>query len=88
MNEKMGREAGGRLLLRIEDIDQTRSRPEFIEGIFEDMEWLGIVFETPARVQSQYLADYRAALDRLDKMGLLYKCRCTRSQLAAAAGAD
>ena len=84
MNEKLAREAGGRLLLRIEDTDQTRARPEFIEGIFEDMEWLGIAFETPVRIQSQHMPDYRAALDRLDAMGLLYKCTCTRSQLAAA----
>ena len=48
------------------------------------MDWLGIAFETPARIQSEHMADYRAALDRLDAMGLLYKCTCTRSQLAAA----
>ena len=84
MNEHLAREAGGRLLLRIEDIDQTRARPEFVAGIFEDMDWLGIAFETPVRIQSEHMADYRAALDRLDAMGLLYKCTCTRSQLAAA----
>lgn len=83
MNEKLAREAGGRLLLRIEDTDQTRARREFVQGIFEDMRWLGIAFETPARVQSEHMPDYRAALDRLDAMGLLYKCTCTRSQLAA-----
>ncbi len=84
MNEKLAREAGGRLLLRIEDTDQTRARPEFVQGIFEDLEWLGIAFETPSRIQSEHMADYRAALARLDAMGLLYKCACTRSQLAAA----
>jgi glutamyl-Q tRNA(Asp) synthetase len=84
MNEKLARDAGGRLLLRIEDIDHTRARPEFVQGIFDDMDWLGIQFETPARIQSAHMADYRAALDRLDAMGLLYKCACTRSQLAAA----
>jgi glutamyl-Q tRNA(Asp) synthetase len=84
MNKKLAHEAGGRLLLRIEDTDQTRARPEFTQGIFEDMEWLGIKFETPVRVQSEHMADYRAALDRLEAMGLLYKCTCTRSQLAAA----
>jgi glutamyl-Q tRNA(Asp) synthetase len=84
MNEKLAREAGGRLLLRIEDTDQTRARPEFTQGILKDIEWLGIAFETPVRIQSEHMADYRAALDRLDAMGLLYKCTCTRSQLAAA----
>jgi glutamyl-Q tRNA(Asp) synthetase len=84
MNEKLAREAGGRLLLRIEDTDQTRARPEFVRGIFEDMEWLGIEFDNPARIQSEHMPDYRAALDRLDALGLLYKCTCTRSMLAAA----
>ncbi len=82
----MARAAGGRLLLRIEDTDQTRARPEFVQGIFEDMEWLGIKFETPVRIQSERMDDYRAALGRLDAMGLLYKCTCTRSQLAGAQG--
>jgi glutamyl-Q tRNA(Asp) synthetase len=84
MNEKLAREAGGRLLLRIEDTDQTRARPEFTRGIFDDLQWLGVQFETPARIQSEHMADYRAALNRLDAMGLLYKCTCTRAQLAAA----
>jgi glutamyl-Q tRNA(Asp) synthetase len=84
MNEKLAREAGGRLLLRIEDTDQTRARPEFVQGIFDDLQWLGIQFETPVRIQSEHMADYRASLDRLDAMGLLYKCTCTRAQLAAA----
>jgi glutamyl-Q tRNA(Asp) synthetase len=84
MNEKLAREAGGRLLLRIEDIDRTRARPEFAQGIFDDMQWLGIKFETPARIQSEHMADYRAAIERLKAMGLLYRCTCTRSQLAAA----
>jgi glutamyl-Q tRNA(Asp) synthetase len=86
LNERMAREAGGRLLLRIEDTDQTRARPEFVQGIFEDMQWLGIAFETPVRIQSEHMDDYRAALARLDAMGLLYKCSCTRSQLAARRG--
>jgi glutamyl-Q tRNA(Asp) synthetase len=84
MNEKLARAAGGRLLLRIEDTDQTRARPEFVQGIFDDMDWLGITFETPVRIQSEHIADYRAALERLEAMGLLYKCTCTRSQLASA----
>jgi glutamyl-Q tRNA(Asp) synthetase len=84
MNEKLAREAGGRLLLRIEDTDQTRARPDYTQGILDDMHWLGIAFETPVRIQSEHMADYRSALDRFDAMGLLYKCTCTRSQLAAA----
>lgn len=86
MNEKLAREAGGRLLLRIEDTDQTRARPEFVDGMLEDMAWLGIAFETPVRVQSEHMEDYRAALGRLNARGLLYKCACTRSQLAARQG--
>ena len=57
-----------------------------MQGIFEDMDWLGIAFETQARIQSEHMDDYRAALGRLDAMGLLYKCTCPRSQLAAAQG--
>ena len=59
------RAAGGRFLLRIEDIDRTRCRPEFEEAILEDLAWLGLEWEEPVRCQSDHLADYRAALDRL-----------------------
>lgn len=73
---------GGRFLLRIEDIDPGRCRDEFIDGIFEDLAWLGMEWELPVRRQSRHLDDYRAALDRLDGMGLLYPCFCTRKDIA------
>lgn len=79
---------GGRLLVRIEDIDATRCRPEFEAGIFEDLAWLGLVWETPVRRQSEHFADYRAALDRLGGMQLLYPCFCTRREIAAEVAAS
>jgi glutamyl-Q tRNA(Asp) synthetase len=72
---------GGHFLLRIEDIDQTRCRPEFEAGIFEDLTWLGLTWETPVRRQSEHLADYRQALDRLAADQLLYPCFCTRAEI-------
>jgi glutamyl-Q tRNA(Asp) synthetase len=79
------RQAGpdGRFLLRIEDIDQTRCRPEYLEAIYEDLAWLGLEWETPVRVQSHHLADYQAVLDRLQDMELLYPCFCTRKEIQA-----
>jgi glutamyl-Q tRNA(Asp) synthetase len=83
--------AGGRFLLRIEDIDAGRCRPEFEAAIIEDLAWLGLDWEQPVRRQSAHLDDYRAALARLDAAGLLYPCFCTRrdiqAEIAAAAGA-
>jgi len=73
---------GGRFLLRIEDIDPTRCRPEYTTAIFADLAWLGLRWEEPVRVQSQHLADYHRALDRLKGMGLIYPCFCTRSDIA------
>lgn len=72
VNFEMARAAGGRLLLRIEDIDAARCRPEFEAAIFEDLAWLGIAWEEPVRRQSEHLASYRRALDRLDRAGLIY----------------
>jgi glutamyl-Q tRNA(Asp) synthetase len=72
LNFESARRSGGRFLLRIEDIDTTRCRPEFEAAIYEDLAWLGIAWETPVRRQSEHLADYRAALDRLSALGLLY----------------
>lgn len=72
----------GRFLLRIEDIDPGRCRPEFTEAIFEDLAWLGLEWEEPVRRQSEHLDDYRAALGRLEAMGLLYPCTCTRKEIA------
>ncbi len=73
----------GRFLLRIEDIDSTRCRPEFTGGILEDLAWLGLLWETPVRLQSQHLATYRRALDELGARGLLYRCYCTRKEIRA-----
>lgn len=81
--ESLARQAGGRFLLRIEDIDPARCRPEFETGIFEDLAWLGVTWETPVRRQSDHLADYRTALDRLEGAGLLYPCFCSRKEIQA-----
>ncbi len=75
---------GGTFLLRIEDIDGPRSRPELADEFRADLAWLGLAFEEVAP-QSQRLASYRHAADELRAMGLLYPCRCTRSEVAAAA---
>jgi glutamyl-Q tRNA(Asp) synthetase len=76
--------AGGTFLLRIEDIDATRARPEFEAAIFEDLAWLGIAWPTPVRRQSEHLDDYEAALDRLAAEGLVYRCFRTRKEVAQA----
>src|SRR5262249_20216101 len=84
------RRANGRFLLRIEDVDRTRCRPEFTAAIFEDLAWLSLRWEEPVRKQSEHFDDYRAALARLDAMGVLYPCFCTRTEILAeiaAAGA-
>jgi glutamyl-Q tRNA(Asp) synthetase len=75
--------AGERFLLRIEDIDSARCRPEFEAAIFEDLAWLGFAWEEPVLRQSTRFAAYRAALDKLDALGLLYPCFCTRSEIVA-----
>ena len=73
--------AGGRFLLRIEDIDPTRCKPEFDAGILEDLAWLGLDWETPVRRQSEHLADYATVVDTLDRRGLLYRCFRTRKEI-------
>ncbi|WP_068876154.1 MULTISPECIES: tRNA glutamyl-Q(34) synthetase GluQRS [unclassified Phenylobacterium] len=78
------RAAGGRFILRIEDIDATRCRPQFEAGVYEDLAWLGLTWETPARRQSEHLDDYQAALARLEADGLLYRCFRTRREVAEA----
>jgi glutamyl-Q tRNA(Asp) synthetase len=83
LNFESARARGGRLLLRIEDIDATRCRAEFEAAIYEDLGWLGIAWETPVRRQSDHLADYRAALDRLAALGLLYPSFESRAEIAA-----
>ena len=77
------KEAGGRFLLRIEDIDRSRCRPEFEAAIFEDLAWLGLSWEEPPRRQSEHLADHQAVLERLTDEGLLYPCFCTRKEIEA-----
>lgn len=77
------RERGGRFLLRIEDIDPGRARPEHVAGIFEDLEWLGLRWDGEPVFQSQRLPLYAEALERLKEMGLVYPCFCTRSAIAA-----
>jgi glutamyl-Q tRNA(Asp) synthetase len=76
--------AGGRFLLRIEDIDIARSRPQFVAGIFEDLRWLGLTWEEPVLFQSQRFEAYRVAAERLSAMGLMYPCFATRSEIDAA----
>jgi len=80
---RAAREAGGRFLLRIEDIDHTRCRPEYEAAIVEDLTWLGLDWDGPIRRQSEHFEDYRAALARLDAQGLLYPCFCTRREIQA-----
>ncbi|MGH7018793.1 MAG: tRNA glutamyl-Q(34) synthetase GluQRS [Brevundimonas sp.] len=80
------REAGGRFLLRIEDIDPTRCKPEYEAAIFEDLAWLGLDWETPVRRQSDHLADYAAVIDALNACGLLYRCFRTRKDILDAIG--
>ncbi len=82
LNAGMARAAGGRLLLRIEDIDATRCRPEFEAAIYEDLAWLGLGWELPVRRQSENYDDYRAALAGLDAMGLIYPSFESRAEIA------
>jgi glutamyl-Q tRNA(Asp) synthetase len=75
-------DAGGRFILRIEDIDATRARPEFEAAIYDDLAWLELSWEKPVRRQSEHFADYRAALERLMAMDVIYPCFCTRKDIA------
>lgn len=87
--ERLAAEAGGRFLLRIEDIDATRCKPKFEAGILEDLAWLGLRWNAPVWRQSERMAVYAEALAALDAQGLLYPCFCTRKDIAreiAAAG--
>jgi glutamyl-Q tRNA(Asp) synthetase len=77
------RQAKGRFLLRIEDIDQGRCRPEFEQAIYDDLAWLGLDWKRPVRRQSEHFDSYREALHRLREMGLVYPCFCTRKDIAA-----
>ncbi|RNJ50392.1 tRNA glutamyl-Q(34) synthetase GluQRS [Methylocystis hirsuta] len=82
LNFDLARQCGGRLLLRIEDIDTGRARAEFEAAIYEDLAWLGLDWERPVRRQSEHFGDYVRALERLDEMGLVYACDCKRSDIA------
>src|SRR5690348_8078755 len=82
LNAVMADEKGGRLLLRIEDIDTARCRPEFEAAIYEDLAWLGIAWETPVRRQSEHWGDYGAALTRLEALGLIYPSFESRGEIA------
>jgi glutamyl-Q tRNA(Asp) synthetase len=80
LNAHMAEEAGGRFLLRIEDTDETRARPEFVNAIFDDLAWLGLSWEEPVRIQSAHFADYERNLRTLWSMGAVYPCFCSRKQ--------
>jgi glutamyl-Q tRNA(Asp) synthetase len=81
---RRAREAGSRFLLRLEDLDPDRCRPEFAAAIEEDLAWLGLDWDGPVRVQSAHMEEYAATLARLDEMGLLYPCFCTRAEIVRA----
>jgi glutamyl-Q tRNA(Asp) synthetase len=76
------RESGGKFLLRIEDLDPTRSRPEFVEAILDELRWLGLDWDEPVLVQSQRTNAYADALEGLRSRGLAYACFCTRADIA------
>jgi glutamyl-Q tRNA(Asp) synthetase len=82
INFDMARAAGGQFLLRIEDIDRARCRPQFERAIYEDLEWLGLTWEDAVRRQSAHFDDYRAALARLEALGLLYPSFESRGEIA------
>lgn len=84
LNAEFARRFHGRLLLRIEDIDTTRCRPEFEEAIYEDLAWLGLQWEEPVRRQSEHFDDYRAAFHTLKGRGAVYPCFCSRKDIAEA----
>jgi glutamyl-Q tRNA(Asp) synthetase len=82
LNADLARQSGGRFLLRIEDIDPTRCRPEYEAAIDEDLAWLGLSWQKPARRQSEHFACYRAALEKLTAMGLIYPAFESRAETA------
>ena len=78
----VSRREGGLLLLRMEDIDATRCRPEYEAAILEDLAWLGLTWPTPVRRQSEHFTDYASALEKLRNIGVLYRCFLTRREIA------
>ena len=83
LNHDMARECGGRLLLRVEDIDTVRCRPDYEEAIYEDLRWLGMSWQEPVRRQSEHFADYESALAKLEAQGLIYPSFESRAEIAA-----
>jgi glutamyl-Q tRNA(Asp) synthetase len=84
---RLARAGGGRFILRLEDIDTTRCRPDFEAAILADLAWLGLDWDGPVWRQSERAGQYRAALDRLVAQGVAYPCFCTRADIAAAVAA-
>ena len=82
LNFDLAQQTGGRFLLRIEDIDPTRCKPEFETAIYQDLDWLGIEWEQPVRRQSEHLADYRDAVERFSGRGLIYPSFESRAEIA------
>ena len=82
LNFDLAQQSGGRFLLRIEDIDPTRCKPEFETAIYQDLDWLGIAWEQPVRRQSRHLADYRDTIEKLSARGLLYSSFESRAEIA------
>ncbi|HEV7261343.1 MAG TPA: tRNA glutamyl-Q(34) synthetase GluQRS [Bosea sp. (in: a-proteobacteria)] len=87
-NERFAARLGGRLLLRIEDIDRERCTPALEQALRDDLAWLGIGFEPQVRRQSEHFDDYAVALDQLRRRGLLYPCFCSRQQVRIAVAAQ
>ena len=87
IGHRAARGNGGRFLLRIEDLDRTRCRPEFVEDIYDDLRWLGLEWDEPVLVQSERSATYAAALESLRDQGVIHACFCSRADIAAAASA-
>ncbi|MGH6830619.1 MAG: glutamate--tRNA ligase family protein, partial [Methylocella sp.] len=81
LNFAMARRAGGRFLLRIEDIDIERCQSEFEQAIYEDLGWLGLAWETPVRRQFEHFSEYASALAKLSAQGLTYPCFCSRGEI-------
>jgi glutamyl-Q tRNA(Asp) synthetase len=82
LNFDLARQTGGRFLLRLEDIDTARCRPEFEAAIYQDLAWLGMTWETPVRRQSRHLSEYRDALEKLSAEGLIYPSFESRAEIA------
>jgi glutamyl-Q tRNA(Asp) synthetase len=84
LNSDMAHSSGGHFLLRIEDIDVDRCRPEFEQAIYQDLSWLGLTWETPVRRQSKHFSDYANALQTLKNRSLIYPCFCSRGEIMSA----